>query len=397
MRRRFLAAFSLLAGAGALAVSGRAQQSAAPQTAQEPSFRSATHAVSVYATVVDPSGRLVPNLTRDDFEIYDNGIKQDLTLFDNGIQPITIVIMLDRSGSMVKNFDLERDAAVQFVANLLPKDKARLGSFSNRIEIDPATFTSDKDELIRILHENLLDAGVTPLWNATSAAMLALEHQEGRRVVLVFTDGYDNPEQPDRHTESFHDVLSRAEGDEVMVYAIGLATTCGSPAIATADRPSADPPTGVVPAAPLFQRGMPPPKNPPMPGIPRGPDNGGAPPPPNPGMPIPGGGIPLGPGVSMPLDKLLGRRHTDTGCSDSKPDPSLKDLAAEGGGGYFELHGTDDLGSTFARVADELHHQYLLAFKPDKLDGRTHNLEVRVRQPGLTIRARRTYVASVDR
>src|SRR4030095_6942091 len=82
--------------------------------AQQPTFRSGTHTVSVYATVVDRTGRLLQNLTQDDFEVYDNGKRQTLTVFKNDLQPITIVIMLDRSGSMVGNFPIERAAAQQF-------------------------------------------------------------------------------------------------------------------------------------------------------------------------------------------------------------------------------------------------------------------------------------------
>ena len=166
--------------------------------AQQATFHGGTHTVSVYATVVDRTGRLVPDLTKDDFEILDDGKPQPLSVFRNDIQPITIVIMLDRSGSMLGNFTIVRDAAEQFVTNLLPADKAKLGSFSNSVRIDPQDFTSDPNELIRILRNNLQSAGPTPLWNATFAAMNALGQQEGRRVVLLFTDGYDSPGRPDR-------------------------------------------------------------------------------------------------------------------------------------------------------------------------------------------------------
>jgi Ca-activated chloride channel family protein len=69
-------------------------------------------------------------------------------------------------------------------------------------------------------------------------------------------------------------------------------------------------------------------------------------------------------------------------------------LADEVGGSYFVLRSTDDLGQTFARVADELHQQYLLGFTPQALDGKTHRLDVRVRRPDLTVRARKNYVAA---
>jgi hypothetical protein len=75
------------------------------------------------------------------------------------------------------------------------------------------------------------------------------------------------------------------------------------------------------------------------------------------------------------------------------PDPGLQALAAASGGGYFELTRTADLASTFARVVDELHHQYLLGFTPQKLDGKSHVLEVHIKGDGLTVRARKSYVA----
>ena len=181
---------------------------------QEPKFRAGTHSVSVYATVIDQGGRLVPDLTREDFEVFDNGTRQTLTLFENDVRPITVVMMLDRSGSMLGSFDLVRDAAAQFVMNLLPMDKARIGSFSNRIQVDPPAFTSEPNELLRILHEELQEAGPTPLWNATSVAMTALAHEAGRRVVLIFTDGKDSESRPGSGA-SFAEVRARARADEL--------------------------------------------------------------------------------------------------------------------------------------------------------------------------------------
>ena len=79
-----------------------------------------------------------------------------------------------------------------------------------------------------------------------------------------------------------------------------------------------------------------------------------------------------------------------------KPDEGLAKIAGETGGGYFELSNTDDLAATFARVADELHRQYLLGFAPAKLDGKSHKLEVKLKHPGMTARARRSYVAKAE-
>ena len=81
----------------------------------------------------------------------------------------------------------------------------------------------------------------------------------------------------------------------------------------------------------------------------------------------------------------------------SQPDRGLRRLAEETGGGYFELKKTADLAPTFSRVAQELHSQYTLGFTPTVLDGKEHKLTVRLKQSGMTARARRTYIASPER
>jgi VWFA-related protein len=345
---------------------------------QQPQYRGGTNTVSIYATVVDRDARLVTSLSRNDFDVYDNGVRQDVTVFANDLQPITIVVMLDRSGSMKPNFDRVRDAAEVFVSDLLPADKARIGSFSDRIEIDPDAFTNDHDALVRILHEDLVDPGITPLWNATALAMNALGHQEGRRVVLVFTDGKDTPGLG--ANVSFEEVLARAQAEDVMVYAIGLADAC-DPDDRGLHRWIPSNGRGGV----WYQRGR-------FPG-PRFPGSGG---PGRPGVPGRGGPLPGPTGPSWPIDPPGGfSRLVPTGaCADAGPDPELRQLAEEGGGGYFELRADDDLRATFSRVADELHHQYLLAFPASRLDGTVHRLDVRVRPADLSVRARRSYVAN---
>jgi hypothetical protein len=77
----------------------------------------------------------------------------------------------------------------------------------------------------------------------------------------------------------------------------------------------------------------------------------------------------------------------------TKPDSGLRTIAEETGGGYFELTKASELGSTFTRVAQELHTQYALGFTAPELDNKVHNLTVKVKRPGVTPRARRTYVA----
>ena len=365
MFRVLVAAIGCIAGGVAL-VSAR----------QGPEFRSGSDTVSIYATVLDQTGRLVPRLTVDDFEVYDNGKRQAVTLFANDPQPITIVIMLDRSRSMEDHFDLVRKAAERFVSHLEPADRARVGSFSNRIEIDPGEFTSDQATLVDILRTRLQPAGITPLWRATSRAITALEDEPGRRVVLLFTDGHDTPDAQSPMV-TFREVRTRSVTENIMVYGIGFTSGCGG--FSSGSGGIWRPPTPSYQRRPPRQ--FPPPRLPPI----------LRPPVPSPVPP-----------VLLPNPGDIGRNpgpppvRTTPACQDQRPDPDLRELANVGGGGYFELTRSDDLAETFARVADELHQQYLLAFTPEKLDGQVHKLEVKVKNPNFVARARQSYVAAED-
>src|SRR5262245_25320610 len=82
---------------------------------QQPPFRAGVSTVAIYATVTNFAGQLVRNLTRNDFEVLDNGRVQDLTVFNTTLQPISAVLLVDTSASMALTLDLARQAAEQFI------------------------------------------------------------------------------------------------------------------------------------------------------------------------------------------------------------------------------------------------------------------------------------------
>jgi Ca-activated chloride channel homolog len=272
---------------------------------QQGAFRARVRTVAIYATVTDAAGRLVPDLQREDFEIFDEGKKQPLTVFQTDIQPVSVVVMLDTSGSMTANLGLVKNAAEKFVIRLLPTDRGRIGSFSDKINISP-TFTNDRDDLIRYLHNDIDFGNPTRLWDAIDESMKALSHEQSRRVVLVFTDGDDN----DSHL-SLDDVMHRAQSEDFMIYGIGF--------------------------------------------------------------------------------------RSNVGGNLTKPDAGLRKIAIETGGGYFEVRTADGLDSSFTKVANELHAQYVLGFAPTNLDGRLHKLDIMVKRSGMTARARKSYLADPEK
>jgi len=296
---------------------------------QPPTFGTTTRTVAIFATVTDPQGRLAADLTRDDFEVDDNGVTQDLSVFSNDIQAITAIMLLDRSGSMKPNFDLQIRAAETFIHGMLPEDRLRIGNFGKDIVIDPEDFTSDRETLFKVLHGDLQKQGPTPLWNAMDRAIDKLLLEKTRRVVLAMSDGVDEPMDFSGHAKSMKDEMKRAEEDDVMIYSIGM--------------------EGLAPMQ--AQRATQ--------------DFGGR-------------------GIAP-------QRRNEPMMQ--KPDEGMAKIAAATGGGYFELKSQGDLLGNFDRVIDELHHQYALGFAPQKLDGKMHDLTVKIKKPGYTVRARKRYLA----
>src|SRR5262252_9087334 len=287
--------------------------SAAASTAlvaqQPPMFKTGTQVVSLFVTVADAQKRLVPDLLQDEFQVFDNEKPQPIVYFDNSVHPINVVVMLDTSGSMTLTIDLLKQAAEQFVIRLLPEDKARIGAFNDKIQIN-AKWSNNRDQLVTDIKD--LDYGNgTRLWDAVGAALDELKPVDGRRVILVFTDGATTESRSMNLTR----VIDRARNDEVMIYAIGLES-----------------------------------------------------------------------------DYFNGQTRVR-----SKPDSGLRKVADETGGGYFELKKTSELAPTFTKVAQELHSQYVIGFTPTQLDNRVHKLAVKMKQPGMTARARRSYMAAADK
>jgi Ca-activated chloride channel family protein len=193
---------------------------------QPPAFRAAQDLVRVFVTVTDRDGRLVTTLTRNDFEVRDEGKPQPIALFDNTPQPIRLIVMLDVSGSMEGNLRLLRAAAAQLFARLGPDDVARVGAFGHEITISPS-FTRDAGELEQALPRAIAPDAPTPLWRAVDQALDAFGEESGqRRVILVLSDGKDSGpagltsfrQRPVSQAEA----IERGRREDVMIYGVGM-------------------------------------------------------------------------------------------------------------------------------------------------------------------------------
>ncbi len=183
---------------------------------QQQVFRSGVTTVAVYATVTDRTGMLVRDLRKDDFEVLDNNRVQDLTVFSTELQPVTAVLLVDTSASMALTLDLAKQAVEQFIIRMMPGDQARVGNFSDRINLG-GPFTGDRDQLLRAFRDDLQTGNPTRLWDAVGETMSALTDVGGRRVVVLFTDGQDTASATDGKQ-----VLERAKAEDVMIYSVQI-------------------------------------------------------------------------------------------------------------------------------------------------------------------------------
>ncbi len=178
----------------------------------------ATHInqVEVYASVSDAQGRAVKDLPRDAFTVLEDNEPQALTTFTAGDFPAAVALAIDRSASMAgKPLTLARTAGRSFIAGLQPEDRAMLIGISGDVEV-LAPLGTDKAPLLAAL--DALDPwSSTALHDALIRSLDLLEHETGRRAIVVLSDGEDR-----YSTATAADVLNRARQSDVLIYPIAI-------------------------------------------------------------------------------------------------------------------------------------------------------------------------------
>jgi Ca-activated chloride channel family protein len=197
---------------------GVAALCAAALTAQPAVFKTKVQLVHVIATVKNPAGEPVGALEKSDFTISDNGVRQEIAFFQRTTeQPLSIVLLIDTSGSTAKDLKYETDSAAKFLHALLtegnPQDAVALYSFNYEVR-EEHNFTRNYaalDARLKLLHG---EAG-TSLYDAIHLGARALEPREGRKVIVVITDGGNTTSSVDIHT-----ALKQAQFADAVVYPV---------------------------------------------------------------------------------------------------------------------------------------------------------------------------------
>ncbi len=196
-----------------------------PAAAQETTFRVDVKLVRMLATVKNVQGQLVGGLNKEDFTITDNGVTQEVALFErNTSQPLSIAMLVDTSRSTEREKRYEVEAVRKFMKALVregnPSDALGLYSFNYQVTME-ANFTRRLEKLDAALGR-LKSEGATALYDAIYLAGDDLEHREGRRVVVVVSDGGDTISKV-----RFEKALEALHAANAVLYAVLLVPVAG--------------------------------------------------------------------------------------------------------------------------------------------------------------------------
>ena len=184
-----------------------------------PVFGTGIEVINLNVSVTDARGRYITDLTKNDFAVFEDGVRQELSIFNHEDIPISLVLMIDTSASMDEKLPTARAAAIRFVGTLRPQDNAQVMQFNDRTTI-LQDFVADHGALDSAIGRTEA-AGPTALHNALYVALKELEKQKTqalrRRAIVLLSDGEDTAS-----LVSDDQVLDLARKTEINIYAISL-------------------------------------------------------------------------------------------------------------------------------------------------------------------------------
>ena len=191
----------------------------AQEVSPEDVIRVKTTLVNSPVLVIGRDGKFVPTLRREDFEVYENGVKQDIAYFAPVDNPFTVALLIDTSRSALFELQDIRDAAMAFVDKMRPNDRALVIAFSDEVTVVTEP-TSDREALHRAI-SGIRPGGNTRVYDAIYSVLAErLAHIEGRTALVVFTDGVDN----DSRTATFEGALQQAARADALIYPVQFST-----------------------------------------------------------------------------------------------------------------------------------------------------------------------------
>jgi len=312
-----------------------------------------TTLVTIPVSVMERDGRYVPNLRKEDFRLWEDGVEQQIAYFATVDKPFNVVLMLDTSQSTRFKLEEIQDAAMSFVNQLQPDDRVMVLTFDDKIRV-LTDFTNDRRRMRDAILKTRPGNG-TKLYDAVDMVInQKLDPMQGKKAIVLFTDGVDTTS---RHA-SYESTMRDAEELDALIFPVQYDTYAANA-------------------------------------------GGGQ----YPGGGWPGGGWPRSSG-NIWIDILgnIGRsgrigRTGNVGIGSTRReyeigDRYLHDLADVTGARLYQADSTYNLSAAFGNVAEELRRQYSLGYYPKNQSqtGQRHSIRVRTTQPNLAVRARDSYI-----
>ena len=304
---------------------GESLSAAKPETSGKPNpeaeevIKIDTALIYVPVRVLDKDGKYIPNLTKKDFKVFEDGSAQEIENFSNVDDPFHVVLLLDMSGSTRFKVEEIQDAALEFIEQLRPQDRVMVASFESSIFVD-ADFTNDRAKLTKAILRTHTGGG-TRLYDAVDLVLTErLNRIQGRKAVVLFSDGIDSASK----IANVQSNLSKIEESNALFYPIHYNTL---------------------------------------------PDASNA------------GGIINGKPIAMSPQQIESAKARMKEISD-RSTMYMSELAIRSGGRFYEAATLTDAKTAFANIAEELRRQYWLSYYSanPKDDGSYRKIRVAVSQ-----------------
>ncbi|MFN2492287.1 MAG: VWA domain-containing protein [Pyrinomonadaceae bacterium] len=312
-----------------------------------------TALVTVPVSVLDRQGRFVPNLRREDFSVFENGVEQSIAYFEPAEKPFTVALLLDTSASTHFHLWEIKAAALAFARQLRPQDRVLVVSFNDQVLLLTEA-TNDINVVSAVVEQYATSGDSTRLYDAVDLIVKErLAKIKGRKAIVLFTDGVDTSS----YGATYESTLREAEELDALIYPIQYDTSDYLRAMQAAG-------SGTVTIVTTNSSW-------PFPGrtttqvINANPTAGGAAPP--------------------------GTTKADY----ERANQYLHELANKTGGRLYEANNTTQLAQAFSQIAEELRRQYSIGYYPQAVTDQTgdrRQIKVRVHKPNVAVRTRDGYV-----
>ena len=315
-----------------------------------------TNLVTLPVSVLDRDGRFVSGLRQNDFQIYENGVQQKIEYFQSIEKPFTVVLMIDVSPSTAFQINEIQNAAITFIDQLRPEDQVMIVAFDRDVHV-LSRATNNRYELRNAIRQSEFGEG-TSIYEAVDFSInRLLSNIEGRKAVVLFTDGVDTTSRG----TSYETTLRQVEEVDALFYPIHYDTYDDMKGGGTYN---------------------PPPQ--------RSPQRRGG-----------GGGL-LGQIIGEILNGAITSGGNNGGGSAGNPGRDayqkgqeyLEELARNSGGRIFEARDTYNLDAAFSSIAEELRRSYSLGYYPDNpgQEGERRSIKVSVMRAKLVVRTKNNYI-----